>query len=162
MVNRMSGLLRLVAVVALTMSLMAAVAGSTAAKDSRPEQTRAQQVRELVVKQREKVLAQIEAIFSGQQDRSQHAESAPADESATADEAVEPEGEGAEPEGAEIEEAEEAEGGEGEEEEVSELPDTGTGPSRGAETPSATLMAALGGLAAAGLGVRRRFSQNPG
>jgi len=182
MVNRTSAIVRRVATAIVSVSLIAAVAGSTAAKETGPEQTRAQQVRELVLKQREKVLAQIEAIMAGQKDRSQQAASEPAEEPASADEASEPEGEAsepegeeAEPEGAEIEEAEEAEGdeadaeaegdeaeeGESEEEDVSELPDTGTGRSHGAETPSSPLMAALGVLAAAGIGMRRRFAQDP-
>lgn len=174
MVNRTSAIVRRVATAIVSVSLIAAVAGSTAAKETGPEQTRAQQVRELVLKQREKVLAQIEAIMAGQKDRSQQAASEPAEEPASADEASEPEGEEAEPEGAEIEEAEEAEGdeadaeaegdeaeeGESEEEDVSELPDTGTGRSHGAETPSSPLMAALGVLAAAGIGMRRRFAQD--
>jgi len=160
MVKRTSAVVRLVATAVLAVSLTAAAAGPAAAKNTPNDLTRAQQVRELVLKQREKVLAQIAAIMSGETEKSQQDQVEIVEADGVTAEDGEPEGsepESEEPEDGEAEDGE-AEDGEGEDEDVLELPETGVGYPRGADGASSALLAVFGILAAVGLSVRRRFA----
>jgi hypothetical protein len=159
-----SAVARLVAIVVMVVSLTSVVASPAVAQREPHPMTKAQQVRELVLKQREKVLAQIEAIMAGKKTTSQDAQTASADEGGATIEASAPDaGEAAGDEAAGDEAAggePDAAGGEadGEGVDVQELPETGIGISRSANGMSPALLAALGALSMICLGVRRRIS----
>ena len=168
--KRTSTVVRLLVIGMMVVSLTVVAAGPATAQRESHQLTRAQQVRELVLKQREKVLAQIEAIMSGQKAAPEGAQIEPAasqEADAEGDSAAESsEPDGGEDEGAEPESGEEAaepdgggeEDGEGEEVDVLELPETGIGPSHGAIGSSPALVAALGALAMVCLCARRWFT----
>jgi hypothetical protein len=159
-----STVVRLLAIGMMVVSLTVVAADPATAQRESQHLTRAQQVRELVLKQREKVLAQIEAIMSGQKAAegaqiepaaSQEAEAEATEEADSAAESSEPDGgedEGAEPDGGGEED------GEGEEVDVLELPETGIGPSHGAIGSFPALAAAFGALAMVCLSARRWFT----
>jgi hypothetical protein len=169
MFKQTSTFVRLLAIFVIGFSLVTVLAQSAAAKREPPPVPTAQQVRELVLKHREDVLARIAAIMSGKKDAGQYAQVEPAPEDGAATEASEPEeteAEAAEPEGDEAEgeesTAEEAEGaageseeGEGADEEVTELPETGIGSPHGIDSAGAVLMAILGLLGGIAVGLRR-------
>lgn len=153
--NHTTALARIILTIVMACSLISAAAGPAAAKETPPELTRAQQVRELVLKQREKVLAHVAAIMAGEKPASEPRQIEPAGEDAATAEDGEPEdgeAEVAEPEDGEPEGGEDI-GGEGEE--VDELPDTGVGRAHDAGGGSSALMVLFGILATIGASARR-------
>jgi hypothetical protein len=109
--------MRLVAAFVVALGLSMAVGSPSAAQDDEENgRTAAQEVRELVLKQRERVLAHIAAIMAGGDERAESAETE-ADEAAEGEEAEDGEGEDGEPEDGEPEDGE-PEDGEGEDEGV--------------------------------------------
>jgi len=170
----------------MALSLTVAISGPVAAEDEADELSAAEQVRELVLKQREKVLAQVAAIFAGE-DEEDEPELREIEEFEGEDEAEDGEPEDGEPEDGEPEdgepedgepedgEPEDGVGGEGEDEEedgegegedegededLSKLPKTGIGQLAGAGGSLPALIAAAGAFAAGGLSLRRRFGDD--
>ncbi len=174
---------RLVATVAMALSLTAAISAPVAAEDEPDDRSAAEEVRELVLKQREKVLAQIAAIMAGEDDdeepKLREIEEFEGEAEAEDGEAEDGEPEDGEPEDGEAEDGEPEDGepedgegvggegedgeedGEGEDEEVNEVPGTGVGHLAGAGGALPALIAAAGAFAAAGLSLRRRFGEDP-
>ena len=172
---------RLVATAAMALSLTVAISGPAAAEDEPAELSAAEEVRALVLKQRVKVLAQIDAIFAGNEKEAEaekfQAEIVePEDGEAEDGEPEDGEPEDGEPEGGEAEDGEPEDGepegdegvggeeedgeGEGEDEEVDEMPGTGVGHLAGAGGSLPALIAAAGAFAAGGLSLRRRFGED--
>ena len=145
--------------------LAVAVEAGEAEPDRRPP-SRAAEIREMVLKHRERVLARIEAILLANEAASEQGQGEPvATEDPVPSETEsggaargeegggEAEGEGGSEEG-EGAEGEEPEGGEGEDEEVLELPDTGVGGSGQHAGALPAVLAIVAGVAAFGLSLR--------
>jgi hypothetical protein len=170
MMKRTSAVARPLAIVIMVVSLIVIAAGPASAQRQPPQTMKAQQVRELVLKQREKVLAQIAVIMSGQKaaPEKRQIEPAPPEEAQAAEsestaESGEPDGgesDGGESVGGEGDEGgADDEDGDGEAVGVQELPETGVGSAHGANKWSLAFLAGLGGMATVGLGLRRRVKE---
>jgi hypothetical protein len=159
--RHLSTILRLVALVVLVCGMVVSAIAPASAEREPPPRTSAQQVRELVWKHREEVLARIGAILHRDKTAESYAQVEPAEDEAAEAEDADAEEEDGEAEDTEGDEGEEAEGeyGEAEDEsaevEVEELPDAGSGRVRTAASVGAGLISLLSALTAIGLRSRR-------